>query len=244
MSEVNPFDANLHIETIDEAIAELIQFHSRTAAPALLPHQFIGTVIDNTLALLTVPANSLDGGNRIAYFSEINNWRSLIRSIHSSFLSQIHLATERALIVICDEQNLKVQVAFQSSLIEAIAQIEAHIGNQDSLKDALKVLKAIAQKGRPQFDDYLNTVLSDSNLEKKTKKVWRKFFRALSIARNKTSHSITTLTDGERLELRDGGCAALISESGDLVINPRMYAQIVNHILNFLDLVSPVKDKS
>lgn len=241
---ISVFDSKAHLCDIDAAISELHQFQPRTTAPAPIAHQFIGTVVDNTLALLTVPANSLDGGHRSIQFSESNNWRSLIRAVHSSFLSQIHLATERALVSICEELNLRVQSSFRLSMLKAIDQIERHTEDLKPIQRALKDVQALARNSRPQFDDYLNAVLSNSKLEKRTKRDWRLFFRALSIVRNKVSHSVAELAESEKVRLIEGGFSVLISQSGKLVINPRIYAQIANHILNFFDLVSPRHDKS
>lgn len=79
-------DPAKHLQRILEAVDELTAFHSRTAAPAPMPHQFVGTVVDNTVGLLTAPANALDGGARAIRFSDHANWLSLMQAVHRSFL--------------------------------------------------------------------------------------------------------------------------------------------------------------
>lgn len=226
-----------HIGAIDSAIQELVRLHPRTASPAPLPHQYIGTVVDNTAALLTAPANFLDGGGRGGRFTETNNWLSLMQAVHRSFLASIHLATERGLVAFCEESGIVPSCSLYETSSRAIAKIEAEVGENDTVRRALKELKAQIPN-RPFFDDYLNAALSASQLDKKTKTQWRHFFRALSIVRNKGSHSDPALTESERQKLADGGFGVLVSPTGELVINPRMYVQIASHLLDFFDLLS------
>jgi len=87
-----------------------------------------------------------------------------------------------------------------------------------------------------QFHDYLDAVLPTSRLNERTAATWRRYFRALSIIRNKVSHSDSTLSDREVTALDEGGFAAAVTDGG-LRVNPRMYRQILDHIRAFFLLV-------
>lgn len=183
---------------------ELGALQRRTVSPAPLPHQFIGTVVDNTIGLLTAPANALDGSCRRVTFSEDTNWLSLMQAVHWSFLSSIHRATEKALSELCQAENLQVPAA------------EHRIR-------------------RASFNDYLEAVLKTRSLENDA---WREFFSALSILRNKVSHSQVELSELEKGKLRGGGLGECIDASGNLQFKPERYLHVTKKILDFLDLVS------
>lgn len=232
-----PIDTAVHLQRILEAVDELMVFHPQTAAPAPIPHQFIGTVVDNAVGLLTAPANALDGGARAVRFSDIANWLSLMKAVHRSFFSSLHLAIESGLVALCREREVVVYNRFYKSAIEAVAQIEREAGSSKTVQRAVKTLHTYLKRQHTRFDDYLHAVLDPISLPRETKTQWRRFFRALSIVRNKASHSDVSLTGIERKALLDGGCGVMISSSGELVINPRVYAQFVTFALQFFDLV-------
>jgi hypothetical protein len=241
-------DTSKHLQRITEAIDELMAFHARTADPAPIPHQYIGTTIDNTVGLLAAPANALDGGTRALRFSDIHNWLSLMQAVHRSFFSSLQLAIEAGLVAICRERGLQVPSRLRHRMKSAIEKIEKAAGDNDEVHEAIKDLCTFLKSYRPSFNDYLESVLAISLLPRTTKTQWRRFFRALSIIRNKASHSDSSLTENERKALIDGGCRRMISTTGELVMNPRMYAQFVTFSLQFFDLVcgaaAPGSDKS
>ncbi len=95
-----------HSRRIALAIEELKSFVTLTGEPACVPIQFIGTVIDNAACLLTAPLNAIADEPQIFGFSEEKNWFSLIGAVHRSFLSDLHIATETALVHICTSEKL------------------------------------------------------------------------------------------------------------------------------------------
>jgi hypothetical protein len=230
-------DRKTHVETIDAAIKELMQLETRTKSPAPLAHQFIGTIVDNTVGLLTAPANALDGGQRSITFSDSQNWLSLMQAVHRYFFSSLHTGAEIALVTLCRERKIEVHSRLEQATNHPVRKIEEAAGDLPIVRRALKDLRAVMRTYRPSFDDYLEGALSTVTLNDKTKKTWRRFFRALSIIRNKTSHAEPALTDAERVRLREGGFAVMISGSGELVMNPRMYRQAAGFVLDFFDLL-------
>jgi len=223
-----------HLQRILESINQLLLVSAKTGNPAPIPHQYIGTVIDNTIGLLTATANSLDLGNRVISHTEDHQWLSLMQSVNRSFFSSIHIATETALAHICTTNNIEVLSRQQEKMSKAIDAIEAAIENKAILKKQFKSLRASCLK-HPAFKDYLETALSIKEHNSDFKKTWRKFFDALSIIRNKVSHSNPTLNYKEKEKIRDGGFGVFISAEGTLQFNSRMYEQVAVFTLEFFD---------
>lgn len=223
-----------HIKEIDNALAELLTLQNRTKAPAILPNQFIGTVIDNTVCLLTAPGNSLDKGNRQVSYDKDENWVSAMQAVHRSFYSSVHMAIEKALSEFCKERSVTVESSIRREYEKEYEKIKGKLnGEGEILVDRFfeKIMKGI----RPNFYDYLQTALDISPIEKEQKKMWRKFFDALTIVRNKSAHSDPSLTDNEAQRLKDGGYGVLASADNQLQINPRNYYQVAFHTLDFFD---------
>ena len=88
----------------------------------------------------------------------------------------------------------------------------------DEVHRGIKDLCTFLKSYRPSFDDYLESVLAIS------------------------------LKETERKALIEGGCGKMISTTGELVMNPRMYAHFVTFSLQFFDLVcggsAPLSEKS
>ena len=223
-----------HLARIDESIRELSDLEVRTSSPAHVSHQYIGTVVDNTIALLTAPANSLDGGHRLVTISDPKNWVSIMQAVHRSFFSSVHLATERALAELCEGRLVTVQSGLALKLDKEISSLLEMIDDDATIQQVRRLKKSLP-RFRSSFDDYLNAVLEWSDLSRERKRSWRKYFGALSIVRNRISHSDPTLSTKEAQSLRDGGCGVMVSNDGSLVVNPRMYKQVASHILDFLD---------
>ena len=230
------FDVESHVTNIDEAIDELSKLYPRTSSPAPLPHQYVGTVVDDTFVLLMAPANALDRGRRQAYFTNTENWLSLMQAVHRSFFASLHLATERGLESICEAEAISVGSSTARRFERELNKLTELISEEAMLK-RLKRLAKCVPLSRPTFDDHLNAVLAWSKLPKDTKRAWRLFFQALSIVRNKMSHSDPSLSGKEKQKLLDALFHPMISNDGDLVANPRMYNHVVCAVLDFFDLL-------
>jgi hypothetical protein len=227
-----------HLADINQAIAELAALESRTISPAPIYHQYIGTIIDNTIGLLTAPASILNSPVPRIAFSEDHNWLSLMLAVHRSFFSSIQIGLEKALCELCTTNGVKVVSKFQRTAEKAFSELVPHIAETEDAARATKNLRKIFRVGHPGFDDYLNAALDTSSLSAKDKKEWRKYFRAISILRNKTSHSDTELSDAEKTAFHDAGFGDYLSESGTLRLNSRRYCQVAVRVLNFLDAVT------
>ncbi|HAU2052860.1 TPA: hypothetical protein JBK15_15970, partial [Legionella pneumophila] len=145
MKATNEINRNSHLQHILTTLEELIIISKKTAAPSDNCFQYIGTIVDNTIGLLTAPANSLDGGNRRISFNDDNNWVSLMQAVHRSFLSSIQTSVERALAESCKIIEIKSKKKINSLLKE----LDGKLTNKQ-----IKLIESLAPK-KPSFDDYL-----------------------------------------------------------------------------------------
>jgi hypothetical protein len=217
----------LHLQTLDEAIAELIPLTEITAAPAPRQYQYVGTVIENTLVLLTGVANSLDQGSRNIQFSDFVNWISAMQAVHRSFYSSIIMAVEISLTEFCQDEGITVK----SGRLAQAESIIADLGDALNGRNKKRILSLAG--GDPAFLDYVRSAVQ-ARLEKPDRRdVWIKFFDALSVIRNKASHSDVTLSESQQKKLAEGGCGVLVSDDGNLQLNSRNYKQVVDCVMQF-----------
>ena len=107
----------------------------------------------------------------------------------------------------------------------------------DELGDKLtqsqkRVIKSLSPK-KPSFNDYLEAALKqNSNILEHRKKIWRKYFKCISILRNKVSHSDCSLSSSEKDLLMNNGFSAVVNGT-ELQFNSRNYVQICNHVIQF-----------
>jgi len=234
------FSVETHVQRIEESLTELSTFQPRTAEPAHVAHQYVGTVVDNSLALLVIAANALDGRSRNVSFSESRNWISLLQAVHRSFFASLHLAVERGLHDICEKVGSEVSSSAATQFDREYKKLFAVLETDVAIEQAKRFRNKCRPRTHPTFDDYLNVVLKLPNLalSREIQQTWRSFFRALSIVRNKASHSNPSLTNKEMDDLAKSGCSVMVSADDTLVLNARMYFQLVDHVLNFLDVVT------
>jgi hypothetical protein len=154
-----------------------------------------------------------------------------VQAVHRYFVSTVQVATERGLRVICDEQEIEVRCALR----EQAQRIVERLAGKISESDARRIMGLVGK--HPHFDDYLNAVMGKAGLTRAEAIPWREFFRALSIIRNKVSHSDTTLTAQDVSRINAGGLSAAIKADGTLGWGPPMYAPVLNRIAQFFRLV-------
>ena len=220
-----------HLLEIEASIEELLELSTGLGDPAPVPHQYVGTVVDNVICLLTAPANSLDAGSRLVIPSEDRTWLSTMVAVHRAFLASLQAGIEAGLVHMCQ----KLGVAVQSRSRARATRLAASIREKVDATPIRKELRDLERMGdaHPSFDDYLAAVLRTCLTADDRRSSWRHFFRALSIARNKAAHFDPRLTPLEREELVAGGLGSMVDERGELQINPRMYTQLARLSVNF-----------
>jgi len=218
-----------YLDVINQALPQLVEIHKRTAKPELLLHQYVGTIADSLAGLLDGAANSLIGNSRIV-FSELRSWEIMSSLILRSFFSHMHSSIEQGFIEFYTTQQLSLPKSTRNQkIIKKILKIE----NEHAYD--LSELRKFFKDSPPTFTDYLNGLLKESSLRKKRKEIWNNYFKALTIIRNKASHSNAILNENEITELNKGGFTPMISKNNTIEANPLYYVQVINFTLDFFD---------
>jgi hypothetical protein len=196
----------------------------------------IGTILDNTTFLLAPAANALLAKGeepRIFRTESEQTWLNMMIAVHRSFLASLQTATEAGLVAICKEAGIEVVPARRDEALKVVESIRSRLDAAPIARELVQVEKLGGN--RPEFSDYLEAVLKTKIPRKDRRKVWRRLFDALSILRNKASHSDVSLTQLQRSKLTGAGLSPMIDAGGNLQINPRMYVQLASYVLDFLD---------
>ena len=223
-------DRENHKKRIKEAIEELTPLSDAYGEPAPVTIQYLGTVVDNTLGLLVSALIGMDGQPRRFYFENDSAWLSFMQSVHRSFFASTLLAVEAALDDVCKRNGWEIKSQSQEKATRLARNLSHKLTDADQKK-----IRELAPR-HPTFSDALESVLKQMTWERELKKRWRKYFRALTIMRNKSAHFAQPLTLAERQDLRAGGFGAAIG-NGYVVANPRMFRQVCDHISEFLGLI-------
>lgn len=201
------------ISSLDSAIRNLIELGKNLSDK--LEFQTLGTVIQATTCFLTVAANTLDNGERQLKFSEHQDWKNLMASINRYFYAHVHTAIELQLVEFCRIRNLTIQSTQKRRLLD---KYEEELKSKVP-KDFHPKIEAFLSKNaydKPSTMDVLNTALTKVNIVNKDKAYFRQFYDALSILRNKSSHSDTALSTSEISRLQQAKLDFLVSDKGEL----------------------------
>jgi hypothetical protein len=200
-------------------------------------------MIDNTMYLtlavvhfIESPAASVvqDAPERIE-MSHQDMALSLIKSVHRSFFSSVMIGTEKGLDWLCARADVTVESSIRRQLDAVIDKIAADF-DADTIRPHLRAIKNL-RSNLITFQDYLNTAMEHTEVADDFCSNWRDYFRALSIIRNKASHSKVTLTDTERQDLRKARFDSWIDDRGELQLNTLRYAEVSARILDFFDVM-------
>lgn len=221
-----------YLPYVEKAYDDLIKLRQSLTGKTEIAHRYIGTVISNTAALLTAPCNSIDEGKRKVIFSDDSEIFSLIQAIMRSFLSSLHATAEIGIEKILEDRQIEVVSSFKKTKEKKFAKF------QDVSEEVKEFVTKIIERYKPSFEDKLNEVIKQTSLNNEDRQKWRKFFQGLTIARNKASHSDPSLTEGEKETLLDGDLSILVTEEGDLQVDPRIWHQLAEKTLDFFENVN------
>ena len=232
-------DANYQgfYQEIINAIDGLQNLQARTGPQTSVSHRYISQIVKSHMVLLTAAANWYPNKPKRYLKGDLKNLNAIMTTLHRSFFSEIHAVTEKGLIEICQERNIKVECSKKKNITDLLSKIEEETSGNPKVKFCVNKLRTHTSSFQANLGDSLNAVLKQSRLSTEEKKKWRKFFEALSILRNKISHGDYTILPSEREKLIAGGFAPLLNNSGEIIVNPRNYHVIAHFILNFFDAV-------
>jgi hypothetical protein len=217
----------------DEALADLHALGQRARAAGTEAHGQVAFILNGIISFLAAQANVLDtsGKTRLAIPNDVDTWQSVNVVINRAFLGLLHTAVEGGLIDICRRLNI-VASSRRAQAIALADRLRRKLKDPGLVASELRKLEKMGSV-HPEFHDYLEGALKKT-ISSDRQKTWRRFFDALSVVRNKVSHSETALTEADIERLNRGGLAAMIID-GELKIAPQSYEQLVRFVLDFFD---------
>ena len=223
-----------YIKEIDESISELNTLPGKVNEPIKDEIKFMGTILASTICFLSSAANSLDQGCRVKKFDAIEDWSQVISAINRSFYSSIIISTELGLEHFVRKKGGEIKSTFEKQFEDKYKDLSKFMKGE--IKDKCdKLFEKLIKNKKPIFTDYLNSALKLSTFDDKGKKSIKRFFRALTIVRNKSSHSNPSLSESEKDNLIEGGFCHFISNEGTLRATPKDYYTISMYIIRFFE---------
>lgn len=227
---------NILIEKLKKSINTLqtLQILLRKKNP---PHEMLYPVIVNAVIGMTNALLYLE--EKHPYMLSFNEdfFNNLQVTMHITFFSDLHTGTEECLAQIIKNKGFVIKVNKLEQAKSIIKSIERKTNNSSGIKNDLKKIRNLVSKN-PTFNDFLNTVLNNSpGLSETYKKECRLYFDALSIIRNKVSHSRTALTENEKARLTSAKFKTAIDKGGNLQMTFEGYIHLIDDVVRFLDTI-------
>lgn len=227
------FDKRLWVITLALKISELqdLQKILNLKNPNL---PFLAPCLENAIYAMTCSLAYADKKNSLLPKFRVKYFKNRQITMHRTFLSDLHTNTEEGLRRIIKSQRFRVENSGRNKIEGIIDKIKTKTGTID-LTDQIESLSRLAST-RHSFPDYLDCVLKNiSGLRDQYRKDARLYFEALSIARNKVSHSDMTFTDAEQEKLRIAKLSKMIDVRGRLQMTFEGYKLLLGDVIRFFD---------
>lgn len=195
---------------------------------------YLNTATGDTTLFLLLQRSYLLGECKGLLFEQ-SAFECNMKAIHRSFLSSIHIASELGLKDIVNSNEHEVESSISKQYKTIISSIKSKIGDPSIIQKELTNLETKATKLAPYFNDYLEAVIKKSNFNKEYKQETRNYFRALSILRNKISHSNTILKSNEIEDLKKGKLGLVVEADNRLSFSIEFYKPIIIDLINFFN---------
>jgi hypothetical protein len=223
------------IKSLDVALLNLASLEKELGAKFEL--RTLGTVVQGTICFLTIAVNTLDEGQRKLKFTKKDDWNNLMAFINRAFYANLHTAIEVELLEFCSRKNIEVGLTQRRKWIEEFEQtLKPKIPSSLTAEIESFIQKILPE--RPSTLDILNSALKETQFSKEDKKYFRNLYGALSVLRNKSSHSDISLTDGDKLKLENAQLTFLVTSSGTLQSQPGHYSHLAKMVSLFLERLS------
>lgn len=200
-------------------------------------YDFLEPLIGNAIATMADLLCYLVGKN--PYFTEVNEpfFHNREAAMHRTFFSDMHVATEDGLRKIIKEHDFEVLVNKIEQAKSIVKKIETKVVGHTVIASELKEIMILVGS-HPTFNDYLNSILNNvKGLDKEYKHSCRVYFDAVSIIRNKVSHSDMTLSENEKTKLIGAKFKNAISKNGELQMTFEGYKFLIADIVQFFDAI-------
>ena len=220
------------IKSLDSALTKLLDFEKDLGNKVEL--RGLGAVVQGIICFLTVAANTLDKGQRQLRFSEKDDWNNLMTLINRAFYANLHTAIEAELLDFCKRKNTDVESSHRRKLLKEFNE-RLRPNLPPSLADEFEIFIQKILPDRPSSNDILNSALKVATFTNDDKKYFRRLYEALSVLRNKSSHSDITLTESDKLKLQDAQLTFLVSSTDTLQSQPGHYFILTQMVSLFLE---------
>ena len=200
-------------------------------------HDFLEPLIGNAIAFMVDLLCYLEKKN--PYYTEFNEpfFHNREAAMHRMFFSDMHVTTEDGLRRIVKEKSLKVLVNKVEQAQSIVQNIKVKDVNYFTITSEIEEILLLVSS-YPTFNDYLNTVLGNvKGVSSKYKRSCRVYFDAVSIIRNKVSHSDMTLSEEEKRKLITAKYKNAISEKGELQMTFEGYKLLISDLIRFFDTI-------
>lgn len=227
------FDKKLWIATLAIEINELqsLQKILNLKNPSL---PFLAPCLENAVYALTCSLAYVDKKNILLPKFRVKYFKNRQITMHRTFLRDLHSNTEDGLRRIIKSQKFKVENSSKNRIEGIIVRIKTKAGVVN-LSAEIEDLQKISGN-RYSFPDYLDCILKNvSGLKNQYRKDARFYFEALSIVRNKVSHSDMTLTNNEHEKLRVAKLGRMINSRKQLQMTFEGYRLLLGDVIRFFD---------
>lgn len=199
------------------------------------PHDFIQPLLGNAVIEMADLTLYLEGKNLYQPVFDEAFFNNRQVSMHRVFFSDLHISTEDGLRKIIKDKKFKVEISRAKQANSIVEKIKSKLPSHSLIESELKKITRLGGN-HPTFGDYLNTVLNGiKGLSQEYKNECRIYFDAVSIIRNKVSHSDMTLDENEKTKLKAAKYANAISPTGDLQMTFEGYYPLATDVIRFFD---------
>ena len=228
-----------NINSLDHSVRELAELNVKLHDSGKKPYLSLNMSVSNIMLMMSAMLNSAYNGKKSSWisFTHDDDWHLNMVMLNRNFFNTLLNCLEKALEGICDEANIKIEIARAKQATDLM----------DYLKDKniedpkiVRLVKSLSSS-HPSFDDYLNAVVNNTSMDKETKRYWRKVFKDLSTLRNKSSHSNSRLSQHEYDELKSGVFTKIVVSKEEIRFSVLEFKEIYKIILSFFDDVEKTK---
>lgn len=159
------------------------------------------------------------------------------RTVHRTFISDLHSNTEDGLREIIKNQDFQVEINRKNQAESIVEKLRDRLSSSE--------IKKILDLGgeNPTFNDHLHAVLRNTkNLDSSYKKQCIIYFDGINILRNKISHSDMTLTEEEKIKLGKAKLGNAIAKDGKLQFTFEGYLPLLIDHVKFFDNINVALD--
>ncbi|MDO8460226.1 MAG: hypothetical protein Q7S74_03900 [Nanoarchaeota archaeon] len=240
----NKVNKDSYRKTLFQGIKDFEEIEKELLEEGSNMHLFINTASGEVKIFMVTLLLYLNGKNPY-YPQEFHEdfFNSQLQLMHRTCLASLHIAVQASLNEFIKSRNLTIEISLAKQIDKIVKNIREKLLGNSLIEKELREIEHLGGN-HPQFQDYLNTVLSniivyeDLETDKKYKEATRAYFDALSIVRNKVSHYTNEpLSENEKERLKRGHFGKMVDENGYLQMDIRFYKLIFGDIIKFLNFL-------